>query len=456
MTQDRLAEALVLLMNPDSGEGLLARLRVVIRPGDGEVRATCAAAIGPEVQESCRRAALVVLGAEQSRRTVDWELELEGGRAVELHGRSLTAAFAVALYAASAGRAVPADVGITGDMDLSGALRPVGGLPAKARAAWARGLRVIAPAGGPEAAPIGGPILLVTHLTELRQALWPEAAPLTVAQSGWSPPERATSRRVVPRWAWRVAPLCMVVLVLMSVGLVPGPEAPAPAVRAPDEGALKEEAPPSPSAPPTGRERELPLEPAALERARAPDPPMPSPEATSAPRERELPVEPAARGRPTADEADPAQRSLADPPALVVCVLRMGAPLLGEEVRAGDALRLSVRAPGPGRLRVESLTPDGATIQLFPVGGEPDWIDGERMVPAPDDDALIVTPPAGEERVVVRWRPDPRAVQARGVGRGSRGDGCASARWLEGAEELVVTLGLRQVDTLGAAGGGDP
>ncbi|MBK7760516.1 MAG: hypothetical protein IPI35_29740 [Deltaproteobacteria bacterium] len=197
MTADRVAEVWALLVNPEDGAGRVARLRVVVRPGGGEVRAPASSAIGPEVLESCRRAALLVLGAEQTRRTVDWELELDDGRPVELHGRSLTAAFAAALCAASAGVRAPEDVAITGDMDLSGALRPVGGLPTKARAAWARGMRVVAPAAGEEAAPSGGPIQLVADLPALRQALWPDAPRLATARTG------GTERAARPRWRER-------------------------------------------------------------------------------------------------------------------------------------------------------------------------------------------------------------------------------------------------------------
>jgi hypothetical protein len=225
MTADRVAEVWALLVNPEDGAGLVARLRVVVRPGGGEVRAPASSAIGPEVLESCRRAALLVLGAEQTRRTVDWELELEDGRTVELHGRSLTAAFAAALCAASAGVRAPEDVAITGDMDLSGALRPVGGLPTKARAAWARGMRVVAPAAGEEAAPSGGPIQLVADLPALRRALWPDAPGLATARTGGT--ERAARPRWRERWVWGV------LAGLSAVGLVwmwPRASAPVPKV----------------------------------------------------------------------------------------------------------------------------------------------------------------------------------------------------------------------------------
>jgi hypothetical protein len=37
--------------------------------------------------------------------------------------------------------------------------------------------------------------------------------------------------------------------------------------------------------------------------------------------------------------------------------------------------------------------------------GEEASVVGEQLIPPPVHDALLVVPPAGEERFVVRWRP---------------------------------------------------
>ena len=409
MTADRVAEVWALLVNPEDGAGRVARLRVVVRPGGGEVRAPASSAIGPEVLESCRRAALLVLGAEQTRRTVDWELELDDGRPVELHGRSLTAAFAAALCAASAGVRAPEDVAITGDMDLSGALRPVGGLPTKARAAWARGMRVVAPAAGEEAAPSGGPIQLVADLPALRRALWPDAPELATARTGGT--AQAARPRWRERWVWGVLAGAGVILL---VWLWPRTEEPAPDVALED----------------TMEAQRMPV---------APSPQEPPP------------VHFATPARSPVVEASPPQIEVASPaslpPELTVCVLRNGVPLVGQEIYEGDTLRLDVRAPGPGRLDVQSVSPTGDRVNVFPMEGESGWIVGAQLVPPPELDALMVTPPPGEERLTVRWRPEDKGVTSRGVGRGLRGEGCVSARWLEEEDEIVVTLLLMQVAT---------
>lgn len=106
-------------------------------------------ALSAEARAAAELALAAGLGAS---RGVRWQLRGEG---FELDGPSLGLALAISARAARDGLSVPSDVAFTGAVDLDGAVRRVGSLPEKIRAAARAELtRIFTPADAPET--VGG------------------------------------------------------------------------------------------------------------------------------------------------------------------------------------------------------------------------------------------------------------------------------------------------------------
>ncbi len=108
----------------------------------------------------------------------------------------------------------------------------------------------------------------------------------------------------------------------------------------------------------------------------------------------------------TAARVSPA-RWTRPPDSLDVCLFANGAPVSADHVfRDGDRLHLSLTLPRTGHLYVMNIGPDGQENMLFPLEGEENRVsEGAtvQLLPADSPTPMVLTPPAGEERLFIVW-----------------------------------------------------
>lgn len=196
------------LVTDDTGRGHVIELLVELVEGPQGVWAP--EDVARDARVAAQLAVAVALGPEQARRwAVRWAVRGAGG--VTLHGSSIGLAVAAAARAALLGRTLPEGAAFTGGVDLDGTVAPVGGVPAKVRAAAEAGMsEVFVPAEATTGAvPEGLRLSPVDRVEELFARILPEV------------PER--------RLPWRLAALLLAPLLALA-GLSDAPEL---ALRAP-------------------------------------------------------------------------------------------------------------------------------------------------------------------------------------------------------------------------------
>lgn len=193
----------VLLVDEPTGDGVVAELIVELTAAPGRGDAIALGAADDAARLAARRAVAAATallrrlghGAEATDLEVAWQL---GGARDVIAGPSLGLGLALAVVAGALGKPVPADVAVTGELDLDGRTIPVAGVERKVAAAREAGFtRVLVPAGGG----VEG-TLEVADVAAAVQLLW-----------GLTPP-RATSR-----WTLHRAPLAVALVVLAALGL---------------------------------------------------------------------------------------------------------------------------------------------------------------------------------------------------------------------------------------------
>ncbi len=150
------AEATIVAITDDGGEGILGKAVVELRSGTGRVLISANPFIEPDTQDSIKTAKAAVekvLGASLERSDVIASFIL-GPDGVEpnatqiVGGPSAGSALAVAMIAAIQGKTVRSDVAFTGTVKADGSIGPVGGILEKAQAAGEAGIKIfIVPAG---------------------------------------------------------------------------------------------------------------------------------------------------------------------------------------------------------------------------------------------------------------------------------------------------------------------
>jgi len=142
------ATVLGLVVDRD-GRGHVVELVVVVTPGGEGVRNPTD--VDRDASVAAQLAVAVALGPEADRHAVRWAAR---GAGFTIHGTSLGLAIAVATRAAFLGRPGPTHQAFTGGLDLDGRVASVHGVPAKVRAAAARGIaRVAVPAADVDGLP---------------------------------------------------------------------------------------------------------------------------------------------------------------------------------------------------------------------------------------------------------------------------------------------------------------
>ncbi len=121
-------------------EGVLIKIRVDLKPGSGNVFVNARVKTGYDTQASAENAVRAASKFVDLSHT-DVFITLEGASFAE--GPSAGAAMAVAIVAAAMGKEMPKDVVITGEIDPSGKILPVGGLYEKVKACAEAGVKKI-------------------------------------------------------------------------------------------------------------------------------------------------------------------------------------------------------------------------------------------------------------------------------------------------------------------------
>jgi CHASE2 domain-containing sensor protein len=192
----RQASCFALVTTPE-GRGEVLEILVDLAPGSSGV--WCPHALGRDAETAAQLAAAVALGPELDHWGVRWQLKGDAiDSASRLRGSSLGLALAVAIRAAKMGAAVGAGWGFTGGLDLNGQVVSVSGLPAKIRAAQARGLAQVALPRSDAAGLSSEDLELVgvDQFEALVQRLWPA--------------EVQPARRRIPwRWGLLILPVLM-------------------------------------------------------------------------------------------------------------------------------------------------------------------------------------------------------------------------------------------------------
>ncbi|MEE2829138.1 MAG: CHASE2 domain-containing protein [Myxococcota bacterium] len=163
----------VLLVDEGSGQGVVADLIVElsVAPGQGGTfsmgRADEAARTAARRSVTAAAALLRRLGhgAESADLEVAWQVGATGD---VVAGPSVGLGLALAIVARALGKPLPADVAVTGELDLDGRTVPVAGIERKAAAAREAGYtRILVPSGGATEG-----TLETADLTEAVQLLW--------------------------------------------------------------------------------------------------------------------------------------------------------------------------------------------------------------------------------------------------------------------------------------------
>ncbi len=174
----------VLLVDESTGAGVAAELIVELTAAPGQGRAVALGTTDEVARLAARRAVAAATallrklghGAEATDLEVAWQL---GGAQDAIAGPSLGLGLALAVIARALGKPLPADVAVTGELDLDGRTVPVAGVERKAAAAREAGFgRVLVPAGSA----VEG-TLEATDLADAARLLWglaPPAAPSRV------------------------------------------------------------------------------------------------------------------------------------------------------------------------------------------------------------------------------------------------------------------------------------
>ena len=201
-------EALALATNGVSGQ--VMPIQVATVPGAGRLVVTGLASI--EMEQSAGVALTYVrthaagLGLSAAEvNSLDYHVHLPGGGIVK-HGPSAGLALAVALYSRLTGKPVPGSAAMTGEVDLQGGVRGVGGVLAKLGAARQAGLgMVLVPASVETDDPLAVRVLSVAEGLE-------KLGLLTVRASGGSAdPPRSPTRRAARSYQRRPAHLARAV-----------------------------------------------------------------------------------------------------------------------------------------------------------------------------------------------------------------------------------------------------
>ncbi len=154
------------LVVDDAGRGHLVEVLVELAAGDGG--AWTPQDVARDAEVAAQVAIAAALGRHARTRRVTWQVRGAGFR---LHGTSLGLALAVATASALQRVPVPAGWAFTGGVDLDGRVAPVGGVPAKLRAARDGGCTHVAvPDGAGADDPAAHP---VTRLDPLLARLFP-------------------------------------------------------------------------------------------------------------------------------------------------------------------------------------------------------------------------------------------------------------------------------------------
>ncbi|MDP7112674.1 MAG: S16 family serine protease, partial [Myxococcota bacterium] len=196
----------VLLLDEGAGEGVVADLVVELTSAPGQGRTVAVGRADDAATTAARRAVAAAaallrrLGrsAESTDLEVTWQVAAAGG---VVAGPSIGLGLALAVVARALGKPFPADVAVTGELDLDGRTVHVAGVERKAAAAREAGFaRVLVPSGAAE-----NGTTEAASLADAVRLLW-----------GVEPP-RAVSR-------WRrplVVAICVVVALLLGVLEIP-------------------------------------------------------------------------------------------------------------------------------------------------------------------------------------------------------------------------------------------
>jgi ATP-dependent Lon protease len=189
-------EALALATNGVAGH--ILPIQVAAVPGAGRLLVTGLAGIEMEqaagVALTYLRTHAADLGLSAAEvNSLDYHVHLPGAGIVK-HGPSAGLAQAVALYSRLTGKPVPGSAAMTGDVDLQGGVRGVGGVLAKLGAARQAGLgMVLVPASVETDDPLAVRVSSVTEALEKLGLLTVRASGGSPSASG-RPPRRATPR----------------------------------------------------------------------------------------------------------------------------------------------------------------------------------------------------------------------------------------------------------------------